>query len=79
MEDIPKRGRGKRGIALFKKKREREEYRVEFDENNIPLSKEFRSWFGMLVQHRIPIHIDMCNVEKEVFKNLWLETKVCIF
>ena len=79
MEDIPKRGRGKRGIALFKKKREPEEYRVEFDENNIPLSKEFRSWFGMLVQHRIPIHIDMCNVEKEVFKNLWLETKVCIF
>ncbi|KAL4585004.1 hypothetical protein LXL04_009617 [Taraxacum kok-saghyz] len=76
MEDIPKRGRGKRGIALFKKKREREEYCVEFDENNIPLSKEFMSWFGMLVQHRIPIHIDMCNVKKEVFKNLWLETKM---
>ncbi|KAL4567728.1 hypothetical protein LXL04_023320 [Taraxacum kok-saghyz] len=76
MEDIPKKGRGKRGIALFKKKREREEYRVEFDENNIPLTKEFMSWFGMLVQHRIPIHIDMCNIDKELFKNLWLETKM---
>ncbi|KAL4583628.1 hypothetical protein LXL04_008208 [Taraxacum kok-saghyz] len=53
MEDIPKRGRGKRGIALFKKKREPEEYRVEFDENNIPLTKEFMSWFGMLMTWNI--------------------------
>ncbi|KAL4583243.1 hypothetical protein LXL04_007811 [Taraxacum kok-saghyz] len=39
-------------------------------------TKEFMSWFGMLVQHRIPIHIDMCKVDKELFKNLWLETKM---
>ncbi|KAL4561933.1 hypothetical protein LXL04_034117 [Taraxacum kok-saghyz] len=63
-------------MLYLKRRGNRRSIVLNFDENNIPLTKEFMSWFGMLVQHRISIHIDMCNVDKELFKNLWLETKM---
>lgn len=71
MAGKPTRGRGKRGIASFSKKIPAEKYHIDFDENNMPegdMLKEFNSWYGMMVQHMLPYHIETHKVEENILK-----------
>ncbi|KAM0055842.1 hypothetical protein Hdeb2414_s0006g00210841 [Helianthus debilis subsp. tardiflorus] len=33
------------------------------------------SWYGMMVQHMLPYHIETSKVEDQFFKDLWLEPR----
>ncbi|KAJ0463345.1 putative Ulp1 protease family catalytic domain, papain-like cysteine peptidase superfamily [Helianthus annuus] len=75
---MSKRKRGERGIASFSGKYPEELYYINFDENNKPIGftrKKFMSWYGMMVQHMLPYHIETGKVDDRYFEELWLETK----
>ncbi|KAJ0784910.1 putative Ulp1 protease family catalytic domain, papain-like cysteine peptidase superfamily [Helianthus annuus] len=76
-KDTKKAKRG-RGIACFSKKIPEHRRHIYFDRNNKPygdLLSRVRSWYGMMVQHIFPVHIQMEDQEDEYFDRLWLETK----
>ncbi|MFS8002301.1 hypothetical protein Hanom_Chr13g01200521 [Helianthus anomalus] len=37
--------------------------------------KKFMSWYGMMVQHMLPYHIETGKVDDQYFEEQWLETK----
>uniref|UniRef100_A0A251TQG0 Uncharacterized protein n=3 Tax=Helianthus annuus TaxID=4232 RepID=A0A251TQG0_HELAN len=39
------------------------------------MRKKFMSWYGMMVQHMLPYHIETGKVDDQYFEELWLETK----
>ncbi|KAI7731106.1 hypothetical protein M8C21_004168, partial [Ambrosia artemisiifolia] len=75
---MSKRKRGERGIASFSGKYPEHMYYINFDANNRPIGvtrKKFMSWFGMMVQHMLPFHMETSKVDNQYFEELWLETK----
>ncbi|MFS7936085.1 putative papain-like cysteine peptidase superfamily [Helianthus anomalus] len=74
--------RGKRGVASFQKNYKEEDYKVEFDQNNRPvsaMSSPFMSWFGLKVRQTFPYHIDTKKFDTNRWEELWLDAKVWFF
>ncbi|KAM0007070.1 hypothetical protein Hdeb2414_s0154g00815811 [Helianthus debilis subsp. tardiflorus] len=68
----------KRGVACFSKKYKDEDYKIEFDQNNLPVGPnkhKFVSWFGLKCKQMFPYHIKTTDFERYMWDELWLETK----
>ncbi|KAL8230020.1 hypothetical protein R6Q57_014920 [Mikania cordata] len=70
--------RGKRGVASCKKRLRDDQMYIEFDENQLPIgpnSNEFDSKLGLAVRSQFPYWVETKKIEKEKWKDLWLQIK----